>query len=112
MCSLFCMQAFDQRSEPAPCFSCNFTWKDETAATFFLLSTKVHVTNKSEKAWKEHSAGMCPTYIAPTKYSHTELTLDDEQHDELVNLIATIKKKAAEEVEKVLKEGYFHRYLS
>ena len=39
------------------------------------------------------------------KYSHTELTLDDDQHDELCKLIATIEERGTEEIEEILKEA-------
>ena len=39
------------------------------------------------------------------KYSHTELTLDDEQHDELTKLMEAIDKSGEEEVEKIMKEA-------
>lgn len=39
------------------------------------------------------------------KYSHTELTLDDDQHDELSKLVATIEERGTEEVEEILKEA-------
>lgn len=39
------------------------------------------------------------------KYSHTELTLEDDQHDELSKLMVTIKERGTEEVEEILKEA-------
>ena len=42
------------------------------------------------------------------KFSHTELTLDDEQHDELSQLMDAIEDKGGKEVEEVLQDADMH----
>lgn len=42
------------------------------------------------------------------KYSHTELTLDDEQHDELSKLIDAIEEKGRKEVEEIMQDADSH----
>ena len=42
------------------------------------------------------------------KYSHTELTLDDDQHDELSKLMDTIEEKGGKEIEEVMQDAESH----
>ena len=42
------------------------------------------------------------------KYSHTELTLDDDQHDELSKLMDTIEEKGGKEIEEVMQDAKSH----
>ena len=42
------------------------------------------------------------------KYSHTELTLDDEQHDELSKLMDVTEEKGGKEVEEIMQDADSH----
>ena len=42
------------------------------------------------------------------KYLHTELTLDDDQHDELSKLMDTIEEKGGKEIEEVMQDAESH----
>lgn len=42
------------------------------------------------------------------KYSHTELTLDDEQHDELSKLMDAIEEKGGKEIEELMQDADSH----
>lgn len=42
------------------------------------------------------------------KYSHTELTLDDEQHDELSKLIDAIDENGGKEIEEIMQDADSH----
>ena len=42
------------------------------------------------------------------KYSHIELTLDDEQHDELSKLVDAIEEKGSEELENIMLDADNH----
>ena len=83
--------------------------------------------SSSDKVKRQQPSSHCPLkYMSPTskqkrkentqrerakdrtqlqKYSHTELTLDDEQHDELIKLMEAIDQNGDDEVESILKEA-------
>ena len=42
------------------------------------------------------------------KYSHTELTLDDEQHNELSQLMDAIEEKRSKEIEEIMQDAVSH----
>ena len=42
------------------------------------------------------------------KYSHAELTLDDEQHDELSQLVDAIEEKGGQEIEEIMQDADNH----
>ena len=106
--------------ECVPCSACKRLIKD-------LNQRLVLAVTSPERIKRQQSSSHCPMkYMSPTsqkkrkqntqqerakhliqlqKYSHTELTLDDDQHDELCKLMATIEERGTEEIEEILKEA-------
>ena len=106
--------------ECVPCSACKRLVRD-------LNQRVAAAVTSPDKMKRQQPSSHCPLkYMSPTsqkkrkentqqertqqivklqKYAHTELTLDDEQNDELTKLIATIEERGDEEVEKILKEA-------
>ena len=109
--------------ECVPCGACKRLLSDLNQR----LKTAV---SSSDKVKRQQSSSNCPLkYMSPSsqkkrkestrrerakdrsrlqKYSYTELTLDDEQHDELSKLMGAIEEKGEKDIEDVMQDADRH----
>ena len=68
-----------------------------------------YMSPTSQKRRKENSQRERDKHRAKLqKYSHTEITLDDEQHDELTKLVEAIDEQGGKELETILQDAECH----